>query len=147
MITSSDKKKHDSSTLLSQLQIFYLHTFVYLFLRKNNNIWLHFLSTYFFSVVYRRHNTVCNERRSTISCRWGQTLKILSAVYGRSQVWTCRPRNKKQTMCRINVLRQVQEMCQQKKSCRLYASNRVFNKPCSGTEKYLRIKYQCLKGM
>ncbi|XP_052105156.1 coagulation factor IX-like [Mytilus californianus] len=94
----------------------------------------------------RRQSTICNERRTNISCRYGQTLKILSAVYGRTEVWTCRPRNKKQKMCRLNVLRQVQDLCQQKRSCKLYSSNRVFNKPCSGTEKYLRIKYQCVKG-
>ena len=40
-------------------------------------------------------------------------------------------------------LEQVNNLCDDKESCKVSASNRIFGDPCPGTYKYLEVNYQC----
>ena len=40
-------------------------------------------------------------------------------------------------------LNQVNDLCEDKESCKVQASNSIFGDPCPGTYKYLEVNYQC----
>ena len=83
-----------------------------------------------------------------IYCFGKRKIKIIDAMYGRQSklycmkwyawAWSvnCKARNS---------LEKVIEVCEGKKSCTVFASDNVFSDPCSTTEKYLEIKYKCVK--
>ncbi|XP_060066268.1 L-rhamnose-binding lectin CSL3-like [Ylistrum balloti] len=87
----------------------------------------------------------CEKKKSTLSCRRGQVLDIVSANYGRTDPNTCYSRLIKTTHCSSSKsFYKTKTRCQGKRSCRLYSSNSVFGDPCRGTYKYLDVKYRCV---
>ena len=90
---------------------------------------------------------VCEHRPSEkIRCEKGGKIIVLSANYGRLNIYTC-PFGKigNVTNCRApNSLDKVREMCQNQTSCTLTASNELFHPdPCPTIQKYLRVEYYC----
>lgn len=87
----------------------------------------------------------CEHRTMTLYCRRGLILNILSATYGRSDRTTCRHPSMGSTQCAAaSSLSTVRQQCQNKRYCRVTASNRVFGDPCRGTFKYLTVTYNCV---
>ena len=86
---------------------------------------------------------VCEHRPSEkIRCEKGGKIIVLSANYGRLNIYTC-PFAKigNVTNCRApNSLDKVREMCQNQTSCTLIASNELFHPdPCPTIQKYLLV--------
>jgi len=81
-----------------------------------------------------------------IRCEKGGKIIVLSANYGRLNIYTC-PFAKigNVTDCRAaNSLDKVREMCQNQPSCTLTASNEFFHgDPCPTIQKYLLVEYYC----
>lgn len=81
-----------------------------------------------------------------IRCEKGGKIIVLSANYGRLNIYTC-PFAKigNVTDCRAaNSLDKVREMCQNQPSCTLTASNAFFHgDPCPSIQKYLLVEYYC----
>ncbi|XP_044169208.1 adhesion G protein-coupled receptor L3-like isoform X2 [Acropora millepora] len=81
-----------------------------------------------------------------IRCEKGGKIIVLSANYGRLNIYTC-PFGKigNVTDCRAaNSLDKVREMCQNQPSCTLTASNEFFHgDPCPTIQKYLLVEYYC----
>ncbi|KAJ0037160.1 hypothetical protein NL108_018004 [Boleophthalmus pectinirostris] len=77
----------------------------------------------------------------------GQVIHVLSAYYGRTDHSTCcegRPESQLQNIqCKLSVISNVAQMCNDKSSCSVGASNSVFGDPCVGPCKYLDVKYIC----
>ncbi|OWF41773.1 L-rhamnose-binding lectin CSL3-like isoform X2 [Mizuhopecten yessoensis] len=92
-----------------------------------------------------RRSITCEKKKSTLSCRSGGVLDIMSANYGRSDPNTCYSRNIKTTHCSSSKsFHEIKDRCQGQRSCRVYASNKVYGDPCRGTYKYLDVKYRCV---
>ncbi|XP_033729975.1 L-rhamnose-binding lectin CSL3-like [Pecten maximus] len=92
-----------------------------------------------------QRSITCERKNSTLSCRRGQVLVILSANYGRSDPNTCYSKKIRTTKCASSKsFSKVKDSCQGKRSCQLYASNSVFGDPCRGTYKYLDVTYRCV---
>eukprot|EP00112_Aurelia_sp_Birch-Aquarium-sp1_P001384 Seg1147.11 transcript_id=Seg1147.11/GoldUCD/mRNA.D3Y31 product=Hemicentin-1 protein_id=Seg1147.11/GoldUCD/D3Y31 len=88
---------------------------------------------------------VCEYGYIHLTCGTGR-INIRYAMYGRLSrsfcyhwlsIW-------RSSNCRAATsYSKVRAACQNKKACRVYASNKVFGEPCRGTRKYLEIKYSC----
>ena len=89
----------------------------------------------------------CEHSRGHLQCPRGQILKIVSANYGRrAGPSICPHRLTRNRNCGArSSLYKVRAACQDKPSCRLWASNRVFGDPCRGTYKYLQVGYRCAR--
>lgn len=102
--------------------------------------------SYFCWCIGNRQTTICEGRSHTVRCRNKLVIKIISANYGRTNSRKCRPRRIKTTKCRLNVNEKLQELCEGKQKCRIYASNKLFGDPCLGIDKYLKFTYKCVEG-
>lgn len=86
--------------------------------------------------------TICETKKTTITCKKGKKMNILHANYGRLNKNTCGKSTV--TNCRASTsLGIVQKTCKGKVSCALHASKSVFGDPCRGVRKYLTVKYKC----
>ncbi|OWF41917.1 L-rhamnose-binding lectin CSL3 [Mizuhopecten yessoensis] len=83
---------------------------------------------------------LCERMKNTIKCDAGETIKVMSALYGRTTVYPERKCEAKSTMAKVS------ETCDRKSKCILYASNTVFGDPCLGILKYLDVEYKCIGG-
>jgi len=90
-----------------------------------------------------KKKTTCERQTMELSCPANEVLKIIWAVYGRTNSKTCASRYIKTTDCRSNVLTEVQAICEDKQSCSVRAANSVFGDPCGGTYKFLIVSYEC----
>ncbi|XP_069109028.1 L-rhamnose-binding lectin CSL3-like [Argopecten irradians] len=92
-----------------------------------------------------RHSITCENRKTTLSCRSGEVLDIVSANYGRSELDICYSKIIKTTHCSSSKsFYKVYDQCQGLRKCRLSASNNVYGDPCRGTVKYLDVEYRCV---
>ena len=83
----------------------------------------------------------------TIGCSDGQTINIKYAMYGRLKGSICTKYNQENWECTSQTsLTVVENKCQGKKSCSLTATNGWFGDPCVSVNKYLEVKYECVKG-
>eukprot|EP00058_Branchiostoma_floridae_P026175 XP_002611665.1 hypothetical protein BRAFLDRAFT_117103 [Branchiostoma floridae] len=74
----------------------------------------------------------------------GQVIRIVSALYGRTQPEAVCGGAVYTTQCRSTTsLTVVQDRCNGQQSCSVTASNSEFGDPCVGTFKYLEIEYEC----
>jgi len=88
---------------------------------------------------------ICEHKAATISCPVGTTIKIHNANYGRTSRNVCPHPAIRTTRCYSSTSQfLVRRSCNNKRSCRLLASHRVFGDPCYGTFKYLEVKYSCV---
>ena len=87
---------------------------------------------------------ICEGNSKQIECNSGGSINAVSANFGRLDYDTCPDPRIHTINCRAgNSLVKVQETCQQKTSCVLYASNGIYGDPCPGTFKYLLVEYRC----
>ncbi|XP_072028695.1 uncharacterized protein [Amphiura filiformis] len=87
---------------------------------------------------------VCEGDTFSLTCNNEERIIITSAMYGRQMYTLCPTTNMNTLSCAANnSLAIVQEVCDGKQSCNINASSEVFGDPCSGTDKYLQIEYEC----
>ncbi|XP_060070842.1 IgGFc-binding protein-like, partial [Ylistrum balloti] len=87
----------------------------------------------------------CEGRMKTIKCDAGETIKIISAAYGRKSRSVCPHRHMRNLNCESkSSMVKVKEACDGRDTCVLAASNSVFGDPCRGTYKYLTVQYACI---
>jgi len=88
----------------------------------------------------------CEHRFLRMSCPLGHKVFVFHANYGRTNRYICPHRSSRNTRCigrgSTNIVRR---RCQNRRSCIVRASNRVFGDPCRGTFKYLRVVYRCVR--
>ncbi|XP_069140448.1 polycystin-1-like protein 2 isoform X2 [Argopecten irradians] len=92
------------------------------------------------NLVFCEHETI------SIECPAGEIINIKEAFYGRENDVTCTgPGTTVKTIaCSSDVaLEKYKEICHDKNSCSLQASNSVTGDPCGGTSKYARVSYTC----
>lgn len=87
---------------------------------------------------------VCEHNSTDLNCLTGY-IKILSANYGRKDKTTCPHKSISDTDCHANSsLEKVTNLCSNKTSCKINATNDVFGDPCKNTFKYLNLTYECI---
>nr|ATU82905.1 secreted Lectin-like protein [Pristhesancus plagipennis] len=88
----------------------------------------------------------CENERMVLTCKNGYSIKIQTALYGKTNPLYCRMPGKTEINCSSrNALDIVKSKCNWKGKCTLDASNKVFGDPCPGTVKYLEVTYDCIK--
>ncbi|XP_060071561.1 uncharacterized protein LOC132551440 [Ylistrum balloti] len=90
---------------------------------------------------------ICEDFTKTIECPEGEVIDIQEAFYGREDRITCSLPNKPltDTACSSPVaLDRYKEICSNKTTCNVTASNSVTGDPCVNTYKYARITYSCV---
>ncbi|KAH3817640.1 hypothetical protein DPMN_119194 [Dreissena polymorpha] len=89
---------------------------------------------------------VCEGKMVTLTCSGAKKVQIGWAMYGEDQgARHCSKTNTKTVRCHAeNAMETVQNLCENRSSCELKASNAVFGDPCKGVYKYLHVKYTCL---
>ncbi|KAK7930451.1 hypothetical protein WMY93_006846 [Mugilogobius chulae] len=89
----------------------------------------------------------CEHDTAFLRCDQGQVISVTSAYYGRRDTTTCsagRPWDQLTNInCELSVTDKVAQMCNNRNSCSVSASNSEFGDPCVGTFKYLKIIYCC----
>ncbi|KAI8502507.1 hypothetical protein Bbelb_200950, partial [Branchiostoma belcheri] len=87
---------------------------------------------------------VCERQTMSIECAAGTQIAIMWAVYGRIKQDASPCASNSNTNCRASTSFTVMTAeCGGKSSCTIQAENSVFGDPCSGTEKYLDVVYEC----
>ncbi|XP_055015809.1 L-rhamnose-binding lectin SML-like [Boleophthalmus pectinirostris] len=106
-----------------------------------------YLESTYACVLEVSSSVVCEHYNTRLQCGQGQVIHVLSAYYGRTDHSTCcegRPESQLQNIqCKLSVISNVAQMCNDKSSCSVGASNSVFGDPCVGPCKYLDVKYIC----
>ncbi|XP_066276578.1 IgGFc-binding protein-like [Branchiostoma lanceolatum] len=89
----------------------------------------------------------CEHSDLTISCSESYELAIESANYGRTADGNTCPHAavSDQNCVEANSLAIVRDICRDKSTCTIAASNSVFGDPCVGTYKYLTVEFYCRK--
>ncbi|KAF4070587.1 hypothetical protein AMELA_G00287090 [Ameiurus melas] len=95
-----------------------------------------------------REPVTCEGNIAVLTCG-AHHLKIVSAIYGRTDSTTCssgRPLSQiSYTNCFTpDALNRVAARCEGKSSCEVPATNDIFSDPCVGTYKYLTVVYNCV---
>ena len=102
----------------------------------------------FFAVEDLVSATVCEDAKVIIRCVIGGRIRVVAASYGRHNRATCSHPSIHTTSCHAaNSLAIVKSRCDDKTSCELHASHRIFGDPCGGTYKYLEVKFQCIQAI
>ena len=91
----------------------------------------------------------CEGNVLSLQCEF--MIEIQSANYGRTvpdseQCSFGRPHENKVDCVNREALAIVEEACNNRSACTVSAGNGVFGDPCTGTYKYLEVKYRCIPG-
>ncbi|XP_057314772.1 SCO-spondin-like [Hydractinia symbiolongicarpus] len=87
---------------------------------------------------------VCQDETLQIKCPPGYMVRIYDALYGRTSKAYCQWRSNYSRRCRSHFsFSQTANMCNNKRTCSVPATNKVYGNPCFGTHKYLEVKYFC----
>ncbi|OWF43119.1 L-rhamnose-binding lectin CSL3 [Mizuhopecten yessoensis] len=87
---------------------------------------------------------LCESKMKTIKCDAGDTIKIMSAMYGRKARSVCPHAAVSNLKCEAeSSMVKVSQACDGKDKCVLSATNSVFGDPCGETFKYLDVQYKC----
>ena len=90
---------------------------------------------------------LCADQKDFIRCEKGTKIKIISAVYGRTNDKVCPYGNTNSRTCRFLPSEiKVKWSCNGYRTCHLHASKQIVGNPCSNISKYLQVKYRCMKG-
>ena len=90
---------------------------------------------------------LCADQKGFIRCEKGTKIKVISALYGRTDDKVCPYGNTNSRTCRsLTSQMKVKWSCNGYRTCHLYASDQIFGNPCSNVSKYLEVKYRCVKG-
>ncbi|KAH3755156.1 L-rhamnose-binding lectin ELEL-1-like isoform X3 [Dreissena polymorpha] len=89
---------------------------------------------------------LCEGKMVTLTCSVAKKIQINWAMYGEDQgARHCSKTNTITVRCLAeNAMETVQNLCENRSSCEIEASNAVFGDPCQGVYKYLHVKYTCL---
>lgn len=96
------------------------------------------------TTVYNR--MICENEKLQIGCKEpDKVLNIQRAYYGRYSITPCNKNHIQYTMgCTANnTLSVLKELCQNKASCDIYATNSVFGNPCRNSTNVLEVIYNC----
>lgn len=99
--------------------------------------------------VKMKTSQVCEHSWAYLRCDAGQTLRIVSNLYGRERGDICNNVNPKWLNipsggCRASSsLPKARSVCDGRQYCYLKASNSIFGDPCKGTYKYMQTAYEC----
>ncbi|XP_065835977.1 L-rhamnose-binding lectin CSL3-like [Oscarella lobularis] len=87
----------------------------------------------------------CEGSSATLSCPTGEVIRIIKALYGRTEFQLCPHPARGNLACgsASHSLANVQSRCDYQASCTVPSSNGVFGDPCPGTYKYLEVQYRC----
>ncbi|XP_078319646.1 uncharacterized protein LOC111122203 [Crassostrea virginica] len=97
--------------------------------------------------AYDQTFALCADQMGFIRCEKGTKIKIISAVYGRTDDKVCPYGNTNSRSCRsLTSEIKVKWSCNGYNTCHLHASKQIFGNPCSNISKYLQVKYRCMKG-
>ena len=93
-----------------------------------------------------RMSRVCEHSNLSLSCPWGEIIRIVDGFYGRELGSELCPHPIIDTKnCReASSLSVIKKRCHNQQSCTLSASNDVFGDPCVHTYKYLEVYYVCV---
>ncbi|XP_072049737.1 L-rhamnose-binding lectin ELEL-1-like isoform X2 [Amphiura filiformis] len=89
---------------------------------------------------------VCEHETLHLICDAGQTISVVSALYGRKSSTPCNAFDKPiltNDCSAADSLAKAQNQCNGLQTCDIKASNGVFGDPCVGTFKYLEMEYTC----
>nr|ADD22403.1 cnidarian egg lectin isoform c [Hydractinia echinata] len=87
---------------------------------------------------------VCQDKTLQIKCAPGYIVRIHAALYGRISKGYCGWRFYYSKRCRSHSsVSHTANMCNNKRTCSVSATNKVYGNPCFGTRKYLEVKYSC----
>merc|ERR1711915_50287 len=75
----------------------------------------------------------CEGENVLVHCENGKTIDVVDATYG----YPCKGCSTKRAH------KIVRGMCQELKTCVIYASNEVFGDPCYGVHKYFTVRFKC----
>ncbi|KAJ8044941.1 L-rhamnose-binding lectin CSL3 [Holothuria leucospilota] len=95
---------------------------------------------------YLHTRRACEGSTLHLSCQAHNRIDVISASYGRNAghgtcpSWFIRVTSGCHASSSLGVLR---DYCDGRQSCSVRATNSVFGDPCSGTHKYLEVKYRC----
>ena len=88
---------------------------------------------------------ICADQKGFIRCEKGTKIKIISAVYGRTDDKLCPYGDTNTRTCRsLTSDITVKWGCNGYKTCHLHASDQIFGDPCQNVSKYLEVKYRCI---
>ena len=88
---------------------------------------------------------ICADQNGFIRCEKGTKIKIISAVYGRTDDKLCPYGDTNTRTCRsLTSDIKVKWSCNGYKTCHLHASDQIFGDPCQNVSKYLEVKYRCI---
>ncbi|XP_063065568.1 uncharacterized protein LOC134457490 [Engraulis encrasicolus] len=101
-----------------------------------------------FTCLPAERTITCEGSFTTLACDHG-AIKIHSATFGRSDKKICSEgrlafQTSNDKCGGANDVMGVSEKCDGKTTCDLHASNGVFGDPCTGTYKYLDVRYSCV---
>ena len=88
----------------------------------------------------------CEDEEVKLGCPEGNTIRIVTAMYGRLNQKDClKRRGFTDTNCKSEQsVVTVKKRCEGKQTCCFTVNNKMLDDPCPGTYKYLKIKYQCI---
>ncbi|XP_037051093.1 L-rhamnose-binding lectin CSL3-like [Bradysia coprophila] len=92
-----------------------------------------------------KQSLACQYTSLNITCEPGYYIDVVNAIYGRLSKTICKTNELLSTACAAKgSIEIVKTKCNKQQSCNVAASNDVFGNPCSGTVKYLDVRYQCI---
>ncbi|XP_057292266.1 L-rhamnose-binding lectin CSL3-like [Hydractinia symbiolongicarpus] len=107
-----------------------------------------YLKVTFTCKVPRPQESACERRRLKLECPPAQIIRITYANYGRYSKNICPLSTVHypfKGICRAaSSFAKVSDVCNGRRSCSVYASNKVFGDPCPGVYKYLAVRYTCV---
>ncbi|XP_052087372.1 L-rhamnose-binding lectin ELEL-1-like [Mytilus californianus] len=88
---------------------------------------------------------VCEGHSMYVRCKYPTKIKVVKAMYGRSEDKRICPHSSiKTTSCKAaSSDAKIKKQCNGKRICKVAASNSLYGDPCGGTYKYTELKYRC----
>ncbi|XP_063403104.1 L-rhamnose-binding lectin ELEL-1-like [Mytilus trossulus] len=88
---------------------------------------------------------VCEGQFAYVRCKYPTKIKVVKAVYGRSEDKRICPHSSiKTTSCKSSSSdAKIKKQCNGKRICKVEATNSLYGDPCGGTYKYTELKYRC----
>ncbi|KAG4069943.1 hypothetical protein HA402_015167 [Bradysia odoriphaga] len=92
-----------------------------------------------------KQSLACQYASLNITCEPGYHIDVVNAFYGRLSKTICKSDQMLTNSCAAKrSLDIVRTKCNNQETCNVAATNDVFGNPCSGTIKYLDVRYQCI---
>lgn len=93
---------------------------------------------------HERGLTLCENKDAKLRCPWGTEIEITHANYGRTDAYTCPHRSIYDINCTDPThTGRLQDECNGRRTCGVWARDRFWGDTCKGTHKYLDVDYRC----